>query len=104
MAKGKVIKLNGRHKLHKDLRMSHAWRFTDYGSNAKEIQEIERFLRDQYGDQEWGWKYHVRHSWEFKKQWATYWSDPKRDRPRIYWIGVKDPEIVMVAALAGLPV
>jgi hypothetical protein len=99
-----TLKLNGRHKLYKDLRMTHAWRFTEYGKFAKEIQAIERFLRDRYGDQEWGWKYNGRNTFHAPKQWATYWSDPKRDRPRIYWIGVKDPEIVMVAALAGLPV
>jgi hypothetical protein len=96
-------KLNGRHKLYKDLRMTYAWRYTDYGKNAKEIQAIEKFLHDRYGDQEWGWKYNGRNTFHPPKQWATYWSDPKRDRPRIYWIGVKDPEIMMVAAMAGLP-
>lgn len=97
-------KLNLRHKLYKDLRMTYAWRFEDYGSHAKTITKIEQFLRDRYGDQEWGWKFGARNHWEFKKQWATHWSEPRRDRPRIYWIGVKDPEIMMVAALAGLPV
>lgn len=97
-----VVKLNGRHSLYKVLRMTHAWRFTDYSKNAKDIQEIESFLRDRFGNQEWGWRYAARHSREFKNKWATHWSDPKRNRPRIYWIGVKDPEIIMMAGLCGL--
>jgi hypothetical protein len=95
----KVVKLNGRHKLYKDIRMTYAWRFEEYSKYAKQITELERFLRDRYGDQEWGWKYS-----QFRqgKQWATHWSDARRNRPRVYWVAVKDPEVIMVAKLAGI--
>lgn len=97
--KSKIVKLNGRHKLYKDIRMTYAWRFEDYSSHAKQITELERFLRDRYGDQEWGWKFS---SLRQDKQWATHWSDIRRNRPRVYWVAVKDPEVVMVAKLAGI--
>ena len=98
----KVVKLNRRHKLFNELRMTHAWRFQDYGKHAKQIRELESFLRDHYGQQEWGWKYNVGGSFYKPKAWATHWTEPRRDRPRTYWVAVKEPEIVMMAKLAGI--
>ena len=39
--KAKIVKLNRRHKLFKELRMTHAWRFEDYSTHAKKITELE---------------------------------------------------------------
>ncbi len=97
-----VVKLNRRHKLYNELRMTHAWRFENYSAHHKEISEVENFLREKYGSQEWGWAYASIHG-ETKK-WATWWGQPRKDRPRIYWIGVKEPEMVLMAGLCGIKV
>jgi len=102
--KSNIVKLNRRHKLFNELRMTHAWRFQDYGSHAKQITELEHFLRNSYGDQEWGWKYGARNRFERDKVWATHWTEPRRDRPRIYWVAVKEPEMVLMAKLAGFDI
>lgn len=100
----KVVKLNGRHKLYRELKFSHAWRFPNYSNNTKDIMAIESFLKDRYGPQDWMWKYQNNNH---RKQpaWAVHWSDSKKhNSSRVYWIGVRDPEMIMVAGLVGLPV
>ncbi len=99
-----IVKLNNRHKLFKALGMTHAWRFPDFSSNAATISEIEQYLRKTYGNQEWGWMYGVKNRWDFKQKWATHWSKPSKSQTRVYWIGIKEPEMAMMAALKGLPV
>jgi hypothetical protein len=97
-----VVKLNRRHKLYNELRMTHAWRFEDYSKNVKDIHAVESFLKEKYGQQEWGWAYSSIYG--STKKWATHWGKPRRDRPRVYWIGVKDEEMIFVAGLCGVKV
>ena len=88
--------------MYNDLRMTHAWRFEGYGDHVKDINAVERFLEEKYGEQEWGWAHTSIHG--ATKKWATWWGQPRRDRPRVYWIGVKDPEIVLMAGLCVINV
>lgn len=95
MSKFKLIKLDGRHKLYKEFRMTYAWRFEGY--DPKLTNRIENFLRENYGAPAWGY------GWgSGDRQWGTVWGSPRQNQPRLYWIGVRDPEIPFIAKMAGI--
>jgi len=87
----KVIKLNGRYRLHKEFRMSHAIKFSSWCADAG---KVEIFLRERYG---------AEYTWNRDHTWKTHWgkaSSTASGRP--YYIGVKEEEMIFVARLAGI--
>lgn len=89
--KVKVVKLNGRYKLYKEHRFTHAIRFSSWSSQAG---KVEQFLRERYGSE---------YSWNQKPyMWRTHWGTSKTNGPRPYFIGVRDEEMIFVAQLAGV--
>ena len=88
MTEVKVIKLNGRYKLYREYRFTHAIRFSSWAVNTT---RVEQFFRDRYGS-------------EYNRNfvWKTHWGKPGKHTPRPYMIGVKDEEMIFVAKLAGV--
>jgi hypothetical protein len=87
--KVKVIKLNGRYKLYKEHRFTHAIRFSSWST---QVGRVETFLRERYGS-EYSWK---------NASWKTHWGTSKDNGPRPYFIGVRDEEMIFVVQLAGV--
>lgn len=87
----KLKKLDGRHRLYRE-GWQYGYRFEGYGSNAPDIQKVERLLYDVAGSQ-----------YDRNPQWTVFWSKTiHKDYGRLYWIGIRDKELAMMLKLAGL--
>jgi hypothetical protein len=86
----KIVKLNGRYKLYKEHRFTHAIRFSSWSTEAG---KVEQFLRERYGNE---------YSWNGRHTWKTHWGKSANGTSRPYFIGVKDEEMIFMAKLAGV--
>ena len=101
----KIVKLSNRHKAHKKWGFAVGIRFTEYGSDARQVCEYLENAYKTYSYQKPYWRWS-----NTKIEWyADFGNRPARSihnmndyRPRPYWIYLKNEADISMLILTGL--
>ena len=101
----KIVKLSNRHKAHKKWGFAVGIRFTEYGSDARQVCEYLENAYKTYSYQKPYWRWS-----DTKIEWyADFGNRPARSihimndyRPRPYWIYLKNEADISMLILTGL--
>ena len=101
----KIVKLSNRHKAHKKWGFAIGIRFTEYGSDARQVCEYLENAYKTYSYQKPYWRWS-----DTKIEWyADFGNRPAKSihimndyRPRPYWIYLKNEADISMLILTGL--